>query len=440
LAEQQRMTNAAKKRSGWAGTAAEVTGAVALPAKLAGKGVTLAGRAGTAAMPGIKGVLARSAMIAPEAAAYGAANAYANDQDVGTGAIIGGVAGPVGNAVGEGISAGVGKVAGMFNKKPAVPTVDGLKAAGRAAFKRADDAGVMFNQTGVNQLRANIIDDLTQRGFDPINEPGVLPVIKRLESIGNGNITFTGLKTLREVASNGWRPGMNSNNAAIGKIIERIDELVDAANPQTIVMGNNPAAAASAVREGRKYWHMGKKLETVEKHIRKGGQMANSNILADEVGATKKQLRSILTSDAKSRGFNPAELKQLEKSAGYTGGQRMLHAASGLLPRDKLSAAVHLAAGVPTAAATGGASLPIQAGLMGLGYTAQKINESLARKSVADLTRLIANGGVPPAQVQNLMQLLAKSKREALSRALMALSVHQGNARANGPSQQAQPQ
>jgi hypothetical protein len=436
LAEQQRLTNAAQKRAGGAGTLAEVAGAVAVPVGLAGKGVTLAGRAGTGVMTGAKGLAARSALMGAEGAGYGALTAAGHDQDIGTGAMIGAGAGALGNVAAEGISKGVSKVAGAFNKKPPVPTVAELKSAGSAAFKRADDAGVIFNKQAVDQLKKNIFDDLTDMSFHPKNEPGAEAALTTLRRLSGGNVTMRGLHAVRRMAQNGFIPGKGSNNEAIGKIVSRIDEMIDAADPNTVLTSaKNPKAAAAAFKEAKKQWHTAKKLETVEKLTRKGELMANSNVLADEVGATKKQLRTILTNDGKSRGFNPAEMKQLEKSAGYTPTQRVLHAVSGLMPRDKLSTAVHVAAGGPSAIATGGASLPIQAGLMGVGYTAQKANEALARKSVADLTRLIANGGIPPAQVKNFMQLLSESKREALSRALMAIGVNRRIAGNEAPAQ-----
>jgi hypothetical protein len=448
LAEQRRLTTGAQRRAGGAGTAAQIAGAVMTPLAAAGKGLTLAGRGGTAAMTGAKGLAARSAMMGVEGAGYGALTAAGNDQDIGTGTAIGGAAGVLGNAAGEAISGGVGKVAGMFNRKPAVPTVSQMEAAGSAAFKRADRAGVIFNRNGTDKLANDIASDMASRGsLDPMsgriildNEPGIKPFLTYLnQSLKDGQMTLTRLHTMRKVASKGFRPGLDANNNAIRETIDRIDELIDAADPSMISWGRDPRAAAAAFREGKKHWHTAKKMETVEKLANRGKHMANSNVLADEVGTTKKQLRTILTNNGKSRGFNPTEMKQVEKAAGYTPGQRVLHAVSGLMPRDKLSTAVHVAAGGPSAIATGGASLPVQAGLMGVGYAAQKMNEALARKSVAELTRLIANGGIPPAQVQNLMQRLAHSKREALSRTLMALGVNRGVAGNEAPAHQGQP-
>jgi hypothetical protein len=222
---------------------------------------------------------------------------------------------------------------------------------------------------------------------------------------------------------------MNSNNAAISQIINRIDELVDAADPATILMGTNPQSAAAAVKEARKHWHTAKKLETVERLIGRGELIGGSQKNQDIAGATQRQLRTILTSEAKSRGFNKAELAQVKKSVMGTPALRTMHALGGLLPRDRLTASVH---GV-VALASWGASLGPPAAGAAIGWSAQKTAEALARKSVADLTRLIANGGIPPQTAKNVLQLLAESKREALSRALMAAGIGQVVPRYDAP-------
>lgn len=86
-------TEAARDRSGYAGTAAEFGGAVATPMALAGKGVTLAGRFGTAGMEGAKGLLARAGLSGVEGAAYGGTSAAGNDGDIGYGMLTGGALG-----------------------------------------------------------------------------------------------------------------------------------------------------------------------------------------------------------------------------------------------------------------------------------------------------------------------------------------------------------
>ena len=104
------------------------------------------------------------------------------------------------------------------------------------------------------------------------------------------------------------------------------------------------------------------------------------------------------------------------------------------MPRGRLLSSIHAA----TALGTGGMSLPLQATGAAVGYAAQKTAEAISKRSVGELVKLIANGGVPPQVMQNAIQRLASSKREALSRALMAIAVHQSAGR-KAPANQQQP-
>lgn len=434
LAAARGLTQASRNRAGGAGTTAEIAGAVAAPMGLAGKGVTLSGRLGTAGMTGAKGLAARTGLMAAEGAGYGALTAAGNDQDLGTGTAIGAVGGAAGNLLGEGLSAGIGKIAGRFNPKQAMSTVDDLKAAANKAYTAADDAGVAFNAEGVNRLRTNVINDLTERGFDPVNEPGIMPVIRRLEAMGNENVTLKGLDTLRKVASNGFIPGNQSNNAAVTQVISRIDELVNAADPATVLTGNGPAAA-DALKQARGMWGRAKKLETVNELLDRAGLNAGSAGSGGNVeNATRQQLKRLLTNPNLKRGLSQAEQAAVRKAVLGSGTQNALRLVGKLSPQGN---GLGMIAGVGGAATIPTVAIPA----MVAGYGAKKTAEHLSRKSVADLVRLIAQGGDEASRevIENAVQLLAKSKREALSRSLMALAVHQGNARYNTPRQEKQP-
>lgn len=434
LAAQRGLTQGARNRAGSAGVAAEVAGGVAAPMALANKGLTLAGRGGTAAMTGAKGLGARTALMGAEGAGYGALSAVGNDQDIGTGALVGGLAGVGGNLLGEGIAKGVDKFAGRFNPKTPQLTVDDLKSASNAAYKKADAAGVVFNKTGVDRLTRNVIDDLTTHGFDPANEPGAMAVLKRLQSMKDGNVTFKGLDTLRKVASNGFIPGNQSNNKVLTQIIGRIDEMVNAADPATVMMGN-PKAGAAAIQEARGLWGRARKLETVEGLMDRASLNAGSTGSGGNVeNATRQQLKRILTSETMGRGFSKAEKEATRQAVMGSKTQNTLRLAGKISPQGN---------GLMAALGLGGAVAAPQVAIpaMVMGYGAKKTAEHLSRKSVAELVNLIARGGVPAPIVQNTVQLLAKSKREALSRALMAMGVFAGTvaARADTPDQQSQP-
>ncbi|KRA00233.1 hypothetical protein ASD64_01270 [Mesorhizobium sp. Root157] len=433
LAAARTLTQEARNRARGAGMGAEIAGAVATPMKLAGKGATLAGRFGTAAMTGAPGVLARTGLMAAEGAGYGGLTAAGNDQDIGTGTAIGAAGGALGNLAGEALSAGVSKIAGKFNPKVPPMGVDDLKAASNAAYSRAEQAGVAFNQNGVNQLRTNIIQDLTSRGYHPTNEPGVKPVLDYLAKVGNGNITLKGLDTLRKVASNGFQPGNQSNNATLTQIIGRIDELVNAADPSTVLMGSNPQAAANALQEARGMWGRAKKLETVQELLDRAGLNAGSAGAGGNVeNASRQQIKRLLTNPNLKRGLTKAEQDAARKAVLGSRTQNAFRLAGGMSPTTGKLTAFLTGAGALTNPAVG---VPA----MIAGYGAKKTAEHLSRKSVAELVSLISSGGVPEPVMKNAIQLLAESKRDALTRALMAIAVNRGNARYNEPNHQEQP-
>lgn len=425
LADARTKTNAARQRAGWAAPVAEVAGNIATAGRLGGAGLTLMGRGGTATMTGLKGLAARTGLAIPEGAAYGVLNALGNDQDVGEGAVVGGISGGAGNLIGEAVSSGVSGLAGLFNKKAPQPNADAFKETAKRAYDYAEKSGVMFNSNGVNKLRNGVIDDLTERGFDPINEPGVMPVLNRLNALGNeGNITIKGLDTLRKVASNGYIPGNKSNNAAIGEIINRIDDLMKASDPETVLMGDNPELAAKALKVARSYWARARKMDTVNTLIKRGELVGGSQKNQDIAGATKRQLRTILTNEGKARGFTPAELAATERAVMRTGPQRALDAVSGLMPTGRLGGMIQGSLGSANLVSGNLPGLALQGAGMVVGYGAGKAAEALSKRSVNELAGLIARGGVPEPIIQNAVQRLAQSKREALSRALTALGIN----------------
>lgn len=93
LAAMREATQGARDRSGYAGDVAEIGGALATPMALANRGATLAGRFGTGAMEGAKGVAARAGLLGAEGAVYGGVSAAGNDTDIGQGMAMGGIGG-----------------------------------------------------------------------------------------------------------------------------------------------------------------------------------------------------------------------------------------------------------------------------------------------------------------------------------------------------------
>jgi hypothetical protein len=426
LADARSKTQGARNRSGWAGTVGEVAGSVAAPLAAAGKGVTLAGRLGTGAMTGAKGLGARTGLMAAEGAGYGGLSAAGNDQDIATGAGIGLLAGGAGNVIGEGLAAGVGKVAGMFNKKPPPPlSMERMNTNKNAAYDLSEKAGVIIKPQGMKHLSDKVEADLADFGFDPDLHPGAKVALRKITEKLGQNVTLKGLDTIRKTAGNAYIQGNKSNNAAVAKIVGHIDDLIDSNDPN-LIAGLNTAVGTKAIKIAREYAKRAFKLEKVNNLVLKGNQMADRNITDTRVKSVKSQLAKINDPFSSwGRGFTAAEKELAGKASKYTPSQRALHGASVLNPfgGGKLSAAGHLAAGAANLATGNLPGLAMQAagGFAGAGF--QKAGEALANKSVREFVDLVARGGVPAPVVQNALQRLAASKRDAVSRALMALGV-----------------
>ena len=423
LAEQRRQTQGSKNRAGWAGTVGEVTGALAVPVKT---GATLSGRFGTSALTGAKGLGARTGLMAAEGAGYGGLSAAGHDQDIGNGVAMGLAGGAGGALAGEALSAGVGKVAGMFNKKPAVPTSMDWKSKADDAFTRMRQEGVIFTKQAFDDFENKLNTFLTKRAYWPDNQPGIKGGLAMLDDIKQrgGLMTPEGLMALRQRFSGGYIMGNKNNNAMVREAIGLIDDMLQKPKAGYVAASGDPAKAMKAYRDGMTASRNQHKLEDVEYLINKGKRQGDRNII-DNSNKRVKALLSDKLLDPKSpmaRGWNKTEQEAIKKASTYGMGERTAHAMSGLAPQGMLTGMGHMV----TAAASGGTTIPLQIAAAGAGFASGKVADALAKKPVLELTRLIANGGIPPAQVQNLMQRLAHSKREALSRALMAIGVSQG--------------
>jgi hypothetical protein len=252
-------TQAARDRAGSATIPSEIMGDVLAGGAIAGQGATLAGRFNTANMTGIKGVLARAGLMAPEGALYGVADALGRDADVKTAAVTGAIAGPVGSIVGDTVSKVASKVL-PAKTASAVPALEKLKTQADDAYKAADNAGVVVNPQSVQRLKSNVEAKLVDFGYHPQNQPGVKAALDEIDRISQGNVTLKGLDILRRVAKNANSPTNPSQSAAAQIVVNEIDDFMKGLKPQDVVMGDKKAGINSLLK-ARELWTRVRKNE-----------------------------------------------------------------------------------------------------------------------------------------------------------------------------------
>lgn len=409
-------TEAARNRAGSAAIASELTGAVAAPVALANRGATLLGRFGTSAMTGPTGLAARTGLAGVEGAGYGALTAAGNDQDITEGAGFGAIGGGLGNLAGEALAAGVGKIAGVFNKKPTIPQLDDIEQAARSAYQRAEQAGVAYTPQAVDKLRTNVVQSLTDIGYDPALQPGAAAIVRRLEELQGQNVTLSGLDTLRKVASNGFVPGNASNNKAISSIIEKIDDVIGSPSAGDVLMGN-AQGGAEALQEARSLWSRIAKVNKVQDAISRADlRAASTGSGGNADNATRQNIRRLLE---KPRGFTADEKAALETVVRGTPGQNALRLAGKFAPTGVVSGVLSGGAGLGILGPAG-LALPL------VGSGAKAAADKITQQNVKRLADIILAGGSRSATQAspNVVQRLTQSKRDEIGRILMAIGAN----------------
>lgn len=160
---EHKLSQQASERAGGAGTVAELGGAIATPVGLAGRGITLAGRFGTGALAGAKGLAARTGLMGLEGAGYGGLTAAGNDEDIAAGAGLGLIGGIGGNLAGEGLSTIGQKASKAWRIARATPEE---RAAGQV-YDAAQRVGATDAVQRLNELgpEAMAVDVLGKRGM-----------------------------------------------------------------------------------------------------------------------------------------------------------------------------------------------------------------------------------------------------------------------------------
>jgi hypothetical protein len=421
LEEEQAITQAARDRQGWAGTALEVGGAVASIPRMglgfahglmkAAPAVTRTGKAARTVGTG--------AALAGEGAAFGTLGAVGYGTDVGTGAGIGSVAGPVGQAVGSAVRG----TARALGPKAPLESLEAIEAAKQAAYARSEAQGVRVKPGWLINLKNEIKESLDDWGYLPegtTNVPNAfMNVLDRFAA--EGKTRLKDVDNLRKMAGR-LRESDDATERALGhQITKKVDKHLDRINLTNLEIGGNKTEALSALKEGRRLHATEIKVETVEEAIKRAERMAEGgNQTLPKALAT--QFRGILNNKGRRRGFSTEELAAMEEIARNAGkvSTKALGVLTALSPTNKLNMIAQVAAG----GATLGSSLPVQAGLLATGYGAQKVGERLAKNNVYALARLIRQNGLTP-ELASQVRKLPRARQERLGRVLTGWGINE---------------
>ena len=373
-------------------------GVIAAPAALAasvptaGLGGIATEAAGVGLGAGIGGQvydIAKNA-LAPKKPASPLATAKTVAQDVGVNAL-----GTVGGQV-------VGKGFGLLAEKTApiiAKTGDELKSLAQTAYKKAEDAGVVFSPAAYNGFVDDVQKTLRDKGFDVDLHPNTSAAVKRLVSdIEKPIKSFKDLATLRLVVNQAAsKPSSDAGELRlINTVKNKLDDFVS--NNKNVVSGK-PEVAIPAINEARKLWSQMSKSDAIEDIIKRA-----SLSKSDPATALQGEFRTLAKSKTRMRGFSDAERKMIEDVAKGKGGVDVLQFIGSFAPGANIPGAIKSAAYLAGGVAGGGVPAVLGAATT---LTSKAAANKLAAANAARVAALMRGGQRAAVSSSNAMARFA---------------------------------
>lgn len=357
--EERAKTQAARERAGWAGTAMDVTTAVAATPSLAARAVPAA----RGAIP----TIARWLGYGGEGAAQAALSAHGHDkstEEIKDDALLGGILGSGGAAVGDAVGSFRARRAAKAGQQYKTAE-DVFNAAGKK-YEVVDKSGAHYPIKDTDQLLSQLDQSLTDMSATPGLDDRELAAMRKLRADWEGRpITPTELDRVRRwVYKKLIKP--DPQNADLGRRMRsEIDTFTGSNNPINPVTGQPDQAVNQALAEGRSLSARGHRAEEIEKASAKATRRAKksgSALFGGNIENTRRQEFEKLQQRLEDRGvggYSPQERAGVEGIAEGNLTRNVGRIASAVSPfRGSIPALAQAGLGWMT----GGASLPISIG------------------------------------------------------------------------------
>lgn len=400
--------------------AGQIAGSVAQTMIVPGA-VTPAGRGGKETLAR---VLAGGGVGTAIGGAEGLVTSRGDTEAAQDGAISGGLYGLGGAAAGEAVGRGVSKIAGMFSKKPAVPSLDDLKAQQGAAYARFEQINPTYDGKELAAAQARLQQKFADFGADPGLQPKAFVALNRLsqDAASGQPITGKGLEVIRRVAGNATDPMNPSSNTLTRAVQKEVEGIMS--NPNAALSGN-AKAASEAISEGRELTKRIKKQETVDQLLERAGLRADRAGSGGNIdNATRQELSKLLGPKSKEgRMFTPDERDAIRELVKGTTTGNIMRGIGKLSPQGS---------GLMSALGIGGTAMnPLAAIPFAAGAVAKPIGDKMTANSAARIGELIRSGGnaaalqAPP----NVVQQIASDPRWPIIAALMMSNTSRADSR-----------
>jgi hypothetical protein len=268
---------------------------------------------------------------------------------------------------------------------PVAPTKEALKEASRAAYKRAEDAGVVIKSDSFNKAKEVLTGQL--KGIDPTLHPDATAALKRITST-EGPVTLDQLETLRKIAKDAQGSIKPADSRLAGQIVETIDNYAETLGTKDLISGD--PVAISALKEARNFWSRARKSDSLSEMMDRAQTRAGANYTqAGMEHALRQEFKTLALNQKRLRMFTSAEQEAIKGIARGGAWENSLRNLGKFDPSSGGMAAFMsalLAGG--GAVPTGGASLLLPVA----GFAAKRGATRITAGKVAALDELVRSG------------------------------------------------
>lgn len=287
-----------------------------------------------------------------------------------------------------------------FKGEPStIPTRDALAAQSRSAYKAADDAGIVFKDTGYKDFVLNLLSDLKTAGFDKgLHEKSNSAVTRLVEEVGKSP-TLSEMEILRRITK-GAAASNDKDDKRIAQIItKKLDEFVTNAGPNEIVAGDKKGV--DSLNQARALWTKVSKSDMIDDLLERAELKSTFFTGSGKENALRTEFRNLALDKDAMRMFTKEEQDAIRAVSAGSPVSNALRLVGKLAPTGVVSAGGAGGLGYLMGDVVGAALLPTVGA--GARFGATKMTENAAQRA-SDLMR---SGVMATKDPQELAKILA---------------------------------
>ena len=312
--------------------------------------------------------------------------------------------------------------------KAVVPTTEQLGTQAKAAYKRAEDAGIAVNGPSFDAMKMKLLDDMEKSGIDKDLHPDASAALRRVAS-ESGPVTLEKLETLRRIASDAEASIKPADSRIAGQITDAIDDFVENLKDSDVAAGDPKQAAA--LKEARNLYSRKKKSQEIERLMERAELSAPNFSASGMENAIRTEFRTLAKNERRMRRFSKEEQAAIKKVATGDLPTNALRMLGKFAPTGAVSTAIGGGLGFMAGGPAGAVGLPAAGGLARLAAS------QFTKKNAAAAQELMRRGPQTP-QATSVVRppsapaagLLAQpANSEAARRELIARLLAQSSSR-----------